>query len=95
MPADHRITTPAGTVMTVAQAARDAVFERRPCTMGSKGRHNFDWALVATDDPHEVLLIRRLTSRPDQLAYFPCHMPDPAPARLPYLATIAGASHRR
>jgi hypothetical protein len=66
------------------------VFERRPCGTGSKGPRLFDWALVATSDPCQVLLIRRLITRPDQLAYFICHVPDPAKIRLPYLATIAG-----
>jgi hypothetical protein len=80
--------------MTAAQAGADAAaretFERRPCGMGSKGPRLFGWALVATGDPNEVLLIRRLIARPDQLAYFICHVPDPAKIRLPYLATIAG-----
>jgi hypothetical protein len=90
VPTDHRITTPAGTVMTAAQAAEHAVFERRPCGMGSKGPRYFDWALLATASPNEVLLIRRLISRPDQLAFFRCQVPGPARARLPYLAGIAG-----
>jgi hypothetical protein len=90
VPVDFRITTGAGTVMTAAEAAREAVFERRPCGMGSKGPRYFDWALVATASPHTVLLIRRLITRPDQLAYFICQVPDPTKARLPYLATIAG-----
>jgi hypothetical protein len=94
VPVSFQITTPAGTTMTAAQAgaladAQDA-FERRPCGDGSKGPRLFDWALVATVDPHEFLLIRRLISRPDQLAFLICHVPDPARARLPYLVTIAG-----
>jgi hypothetical protein len=90
VPTTFTITTPAGTTMTAAQAGADAVFERRPCGMGSKGPRLFDWALVATSDPCQVLLIRRLITRPDQLAYFICHVPDPAKITLPYLATIAG-----
>jgi hypothetical protein len=45
---------------------------------------------VATADPCQVLMIRRLITRPDQLAYFICNVPDPTMIRLPYLATIAG-----
>jgi SRSO17 transposase len=94
VPSTFTITTPAGTTMTAAQAGAQAevqnAFERRPCAMGSKGPRLFDWALVATDDPRQVLLIRRLITRPDQLAYFICHVSDPAMIRLPYLATIAG-----
>jgi hypothetical protein len=90
VPVDFRVTTPAGTTMTAAQAGEHAVFERRPCGLGSKGPRYFDWALVATASPHQVLLIRRLISRPDQYAYFICHVPDPTRATLPYLITIAG-----
>jgi DDE superfamily endonuclease len=94
VPVSFQFTTPAGSVMTAAQAgaladAQDA-FERRPCGNGSKGPRLFDWALVATADPHEFLLIRRLISRPDQLTFLICHVPDLARARLPYLVTIAG-----
>lgn len=90
VPTTFTITTRAGTTTTAAQAGTDAVFERRPCGMGSKGSRLFDWALVATADPCQVLLIRRLITRPDQLAYFICHVSDPTKIRLPYLATIAG-----
>jgi hypothetical protein len=94
VPTTFTITTPAGTTTTAVQAGADAAardaFERRPCGMGSKGPRLFDWTLVATSDPRQVLLIRRLITRPDQLAYFICHVPDPAKIRLPYLATIAG-----
>lgn len=58
VPTTFTITTPAGTAMTVAQAGADARFERRPCGMGTKGPRLFDWALIGTDDPCQVLLIR-------------------------------------
>ena len=80
-------------------AAAPGTCERRPCGMGSTGPRLFDWALVATSDPCQVLLIGRLIIRPDQLAYLSCYVPDPAQIRLPCLAIIAGrrwpvASHR-
>ncbi|HXZ74064.1 MAG TPA: IS701 family transposase [Streptosporangiaceae bacterium] len=94
VPTSFTITTPAGERMTAAAASDLATsqdsFERRDCGMGSKGARLSDWALVATADPHEVLLIRRLISRPEQMTYYICHVPDPTQARLPYLATIAG-----
>jgi SRSO17 transposase len=90
VPATFTITTPAQTTMTVAEAATGAVYERRPCGMGSKGPRLSDWALIATSDPNEVLMIRRLITRPDQLAFFICHASDPSRLRLPHLATIAG-----
>jgi SRSO17 transposase len=77
VPSNHQITTRSGSTWTAEQAAAHAVFERRPCGMGSKGPRYFDWALVATGSPNHVLLVRRLISRPDQLAYFICWVPDP------------------
>jgi hypothetical protein len=94
VPVSFQFTTAAGTTMTAARAGALAgeqdAFERRPCGDGSKGPRLFDWALVATADPYEFLLIRRLISRPDQLTFLICHVPDLARARLPYLVTIAG-----
>ena len=54
------------------------------------GPRYFDWAMIATASPRHFLLIRRLISRPDQLAYFTCYVPDPAKTTLTYLITIAG-----
>jgi len=94
VPADHHITAPAGSSRTAQQAAvhasRNRLFERRSCGKGSKGPRFFDWAMAATGSPHHFLLIRRLISRPDQLAYFICYVPDLAKATLTYLITIAG-----
>jgi hypothetical protein len=39
------------------------VFERRSCGNGTKGPRYGDWALLATADPRELLLIRRLPGR--------------------------------
>ena len=36
----------------------------------------FDWAMLATTSAHHVLVIRRLISRPDPLAYFICYVPE-------------------
>ena len=47
-------------VIRADQAVTGAVFERRSCGNGTKGPRYGDWALIATADPREFLLIRRL-----------------------------------
>jgi len=59
IPCDYRVATAAGTVIRADQAVSDAVFERRSCGNGTKGPRYSDWALIATADPREFLLIRR------------------------------------
>ena len=71
-------------------AVRDAVFERRSCGNGSKGPRYADWALAATASPRHVLLIRRLLSRPDNLAFYLCWAPEDQPATMTFFVTIAG-----
>ena len=90
IPCDYQVTTPAGTVVRADQAAADAVFERRSCGTGSKGPRFSDWAMIATGRPREFLLIRRLLSRPDQLAFCLCWAPGDRPATMTYFITIAG-----
>jgi SRSO17 transposase len=90
IPCDYQVTTPAGTVVRADQAAADAVLERRSCGTGSKGPRFSDWAMIATGRPREFLLIRRLLSRPDQLAFCLCWAPGDRPATMTYFITIAG-----
>ena len=61
-----------------------------PAATGSKGPRYSDWSLVATADPRESLLIRRLISRPDQYTFYLCYAPEGRPATLTYFVTIAG-----
>ena len=90
IPRDFRITVPSGTVIKAEDAAGDAVFERRSCGNGAKGPRLADWALTATASPRHLLLIRRLLSRPDNLAYYLCWSPQGTPATMTYFITIAG-----
>jgi Transposase DDE domain len=90
IPCDFAVTTAAGTVTRAEQAVADAVFERRSCGNGSKGPRYSDWALTATADPREFLLIRRLVSRPDQYTFYLCYAPSDRPATMTYFITIAG-----
>ena len=82
--------TPAPGILQARDAVADAVFERRSCRMGSKGPRISDWALAATADPREFLLIRRLISRPEQLTFYLCYAPQGRPATMTYFITIAG-----
>src|SRR5262249_1695643 len=90
IPCDYLLTAPAGTAVRADQAAADAVFERRSCGTGTKGPRVSDWAMIATGRPRELLLIRRLLSRPDQLTYYLCWAPEDRPATMTYFITIAG-----
>jgi SRSO17 transposase len=90
VPCDFRLTLPSGAVIRADQAASDAVFERRSCGNGAKGPRVADWALMATASPRHVLLIRRLLSRPGDLAFYLCRAPEGTPATLTYFITIAG-----
>ncbi len=90
IPCDYQVTTPAGTVIRADEAAAGAVFERRSCGTGTKGPRFSDWALTATGQPGQSLLIRRLISRPDQCTFYLCWAPEDRPATLTYFITIAG-----
>jgi SRSO17 transposase len=90
IPRDFRITLPSGAVITAGGAVSDAVFERRSCGTGSKGPRYADWALAATASPRHHLLIRRLLSRPDSLAFYLCWAPEDQPATMTFFITIAG-----
>ena len=90
VPCDFRVALPSGAVVRADEAVRDAVFERRSCGNGSKGPRFADWALTATSSPRHVLLIRRLLSRPDDLAFYLCWSPEGTPATMTFFITIAG-----
>ncbi len=94
IPRDFRITLPSGAVVRADQAASDAVFERRSCGSGAKGPRFADWALLATSSPRHLLLIRRLISRPGDLAFYLCWAPEGTPATLTFFITIAGRRWR-
>ena len=91
IPCDYRITVAKEKVICADQAVSGAVFERRSCGNGTKGPRCSDWALIATADPREFLLIRRLPSRrKNQYTFYLCHAPQGRPATMTYFITIAG-----
>lgn len=91
IPCDYRVALAKDKVIRADQAIRDAVFERRSCGNGTKGPRYGDWALLATADPREFLLIRRFPDRDkNQYAFYLCWAPEGRPATITYFITIAG-----
>jgi SRSO17 transposase len=60
------------------------------CGPGSKGDRRYAWAWIATASPRHFLLIRRSLTKPTDLAYFYCFVPDHQPATLALLVTVTG-----
>jgi hypothetical protein len=91
IPCDYRVTLARDTAVRADQAIAGAVFERRSCGNGEKGPRYSDWALAATADPREFLLIRRLPGRAkNQYTFYLCWAPEGRPATMTYFITIAG-----
>jgi SRSO17 transposase len=90
VPCDYKVTLARGADPVRAdQALARAVFERRSAGNGMKGPRYADWALLATSDPEELLLVRRLDRGKNQYTYYLCHAAAGSPATLTYFVTIA------
>jgi hypothetical protein len=90
IPCDYRVTLARGTApVRAAEAARGAVFERRSAGNGTKGPRRGSWALLATEDPEEFLLVRKLDREKNPYTYYLCHAAPGRPATLGYFVTIA------
>ena len=90
IPCDYRVTVAKDTVVRADQAVPGAVFERRSCGNGTKGPRYGDWALIATADPREFLLIRRADREKNPYTFYLCWAPQDRPATMTYFVTIAG-----
>jgi hypothetical protein len=91
IPCDYRVTLAKGTGKVKAEgAARDAVFEKRSAGNGTKGPRWGWWALIATDDPDEFLLVRRMEREKNPYTYYLCHAAPGRPVTLNYFVMIAG-----
>jgi hypothetical protein len=91
IPCDYKVTFAKGTVSARAEdAARDAVFERRSAGNGTKGPRYGWWALLATADPEEFLLVRKMEREKNPYTYYLCHAAPGRPATLKYFVLIAG-----
>jgi len=60
------------------------------CGPGSKGERRYAWAWLATASDRHFLLIRRSLSKPTELAYFYCYVPEHTPATLGVLVAVTG-----
>jgi SRSO17 transposase len=90
VPCDYKVTLARGAGPVRAdEAAVRAVFETRSGGNGTKGPRYSDWALLATSDPGEFLLVRRLDRDSSQYTYHLCHAAPGFPATLAYFVTIA------
>jgi SRSO17 transposase len=90
IPCDYRVTIAKDKVIRADQAVGDAVFERRSCGNGTKGPRYGRWALIATADPREFLLIRRLDREKNRYTFYLCWSPGGRPGTMTYFITIAG-----
>ena len=90
IPCDYRVTLAAGRTVRADEAIAGAVFERRSCGNGTKGPRYGGWALIATADPRESLLIRRLDRAENKYTFYLCWAPEGRPATMTYFITIAG-----
>jgi hypothetical protein len=90
VPCDCRVILATGTApVSVQGAARDAVFERRSAGNGTKGPRFGWWALLATADPQEFILVRRMDREKNPYTYYLCHAAPGRPATLKYFVTMA------
>jgi SRSO17 transposase len=93
VPCSFRIQLPSGTSLRA-----DATLKILPargwqiasCGPGSKGERRYGWAWLATASSRHFLLIRRSWSKPSELAYFYCYVPEHLPATLGVLVAVTG-----
>jgi hypothetical protein len=91
VPCSQVIMLAKGKTARADQAFSGAVFERRSAGNGEKGPRYADWALAATADPREFLLVRRLPGRQkNQYTFYLCWAPEGRPATMTYFIAIAG-----
>ena len=91
VPCSQAIVLAKDKVLPAEQAFSGAVFEHRSAGNGAKGPRYADWALAATADPREFLLVRRLPGRgKNQYTFYLCYAPAGRPATITYFIAIAG-----
>ena len=88
-----RLTVPAGTKLTCAQAARQLLARKHPevrtAGTGSKGQRWYAWSWLATASPRHGLLIRHHL-KTGELAFHYCHVPEGQPLTITRLIRAAG-----
>jgi SRSO17 transposase len=93
VPCSFRIRLASGTVLR-ADATLKILTARSwqvaSCGPGSKGDRRYAWAWLGTASKRHFLLIRRNLTKPTDLAYFYCYVPEHTPATLGILVTVTG-----
>jgi SRSO17 transposase len=84
-----------GSRVTMRADATLAILGRRAwqvasCGPGSKGERRYAWAWLSTARPRHFLLIRRSLTKPQEVAYFYCFVPQHTPATLGVLVAVCG-----
>jgi SRSO17 transposase len=93
VPCSFRIRLASGTVLradATRQILTPASWQIASCGPGSKGERRYAWAWIGTASDRHFLLIRRSLSKPGELAYFYCHVPQHLPATLGVLVAVTG-----
>jgi hypothetical protein len=60
------------------------------CGPGSKGERRYAFAWLSTSSPRHFVLIRRGLTKPTEVAYFYCYVPQHRPATFGVLVAVAG-----
>jgi SRSO17 transposase len=91
IPCSYMVALAEGTAPVPADGAlASAVFEHRSAGNGTKGPRYARWALLATADPEEFLLIRKLDRDKNQHTFYLCHAAPGWPPSLAYFVSVAG-----
>jgi hypothetical protein len=91
MSCDQRFATPKGPLRAdeLARSAPRKGWQRLSAGLGSKGHRLYDWLLLDPGAKEHLLLVRRSISKPDDVAYYICHIRHPVP--LAELVRVAGS----
>lgn len=93
VPCSFRVRLPCGTSVRADATLKiltPACWQIASCGPGSKGERRYAWAWIGTTSDRHFLLIRRSLSKPSELAYFYCHVPEHTPATLGVLVAMTG-----
>jgi hypothetical protein len=93
VPCSFRIRLPSKDVVRVDATLRlipARAWQVASCGPGSKGERHYAFAWLGTASPRHFLLIRRSLTKPTELAYFYCYVPDHVPATLGTLVAVTG-----
>jgi SRSO17 transposase len=93
VPCAFRIRLASGTVLRADATLRILTaqsWQITSCGPGSKGERRYAWAWIGTASPQHFPLIRRSLTKPTDLAYFFCYLPEHLPATLGALVAVTG-----